>query len=210
MAAGALGGVGLRQLGKANDTRLERRVGVLAATVLLVALVAGPLVSWDIPLAAVGFVVLVVACFFAATIGEANKSWNPADPKGDKTILWLLCATSVIGVLAVLGGLMGSAANARDDFAEGRRPTGLGFGFSGPWDAEVVRVTWGEKPPSQALALPRCLLYLGHDAGTSLFFDPTDGHERTLRLQASTLQVEVLPHTESALPAPGNQPGPCS
>jgi hypothetical protein len=55
--------------------------------------------------------------------------------------------------------------------------------------------------------LPRCLLFLGQANGTSVFFDPTAGHERVLKMPTSGVFVEVLPNTDSALPKDN---GPCS
>jgi hypothetical protein len=61
-----------------------------------------------------------------------------------------------------------------------------GTSVTTPWEFEVVHVRWLDDSKSLP-ALPNCMLYLGRDSGTDVFYAPRK--ERTLRLPASAIYI---------------------
>lgn len=66
--------------------------------------------------------------------------------------------------------------------------------------AEPALIQWLSKPPNgQDILAGHCLMYLGTADGVDVFFDPGPGFVRTIRLQASAINVTVY----RGIPAPG-------
>jgi hypothetical protein len=109
----------------------------------------------------------------------------------------LVAACLLVGLSIGALGLQAHVDSIR--MYEGRVPSKPFFGVPPPWDAHVVRVHWVRPPPAslQRIEPQQCLLYLGQANATSVFFDPRERHQRTLKAPTSSVLVEVLPNSNS-------------
>jgi hypothetical protein len=136
------------------------------------------------------------------TSSPAEGATAPDQPSSSRWPLAVGAATLLLMFVAAVRISDAGQADA-ERLQSGERPRNLLGDIPPPWDAEVVRISWSRSRPPDPIGLPRCLLYLGQNDGVSVFYDPSPGHERSLRVPTSSLLIEVLPRTESALPTAG-------